>query len=760
MDFISSSSQKMVKFPAIFSLICLSLLPTTMYSQNNPATNSSNDHTSYTKYSHTLQHFEITKESLEISNQTFDKGFDANTADARGGNRKPPPLETPLSQFDIAAMQGVKIFTDKDGWYFVSSTQLQANGFDTNSDSTKWQMYSEGIQVPIKVNVDNSIEFYGIGDDTLYTNSKVYYLISASKAGLRIPQIQNGTVNQTPDIQNFQTSVQLKPRTNYLAKLLNGENENWFGSIVNFNGTTSSIDLEKLDTNGDASLRVKLQGLTSADHLVNVQINDYQLGTISYTDLDNYSYEFNFSAAELNEGVNQVTFQSVGAGSDFSLVDSIDITYPKTYSATGDKLQFNVPGGQTVRIDGFSASNINLYEIVDGKALQQVLVTTETVNGTVGFSLSSSNLDREFIAISTSNIETPYKVEQNTPSSWNQSSNSADFIIISPAILKSQAQTLATRRNNQRLRTNVVLIEDIADEYGFGIITPEAIREFLSDATTSWSRKPTYVLLFGDSSFDMRNYLGGESRNLVPTKLIETFDMETSSDGWLVDFDDDGIENIAIGRIPAGNTAEASKAISKIIRYETQNLSAPKSALLNADFLFETLNSELDNLLPQGVSSERIERASLSDAQMRANIIANANANPTFVSYLGHGTTGVWSTGNVFGVPEAESLTNDKLSFYMLMTCLNGYTHNAYAKSLAEGLVLADNGAIAVWASSGSTYASGQIAMGQEVVKLIFKSGKKAKRIGDVVLISKQLSGDWDARRTWQLMGDPTMYIE
>jgi hypothetical protein len=81
----------------------------------------------------------------------------------------------------------------------------------------------------------------------------------------------------------------------------------------------------------------------------------------------------------------------------------------------------------------------------------------------------------------------------------------------------------------------------------------------------------------------------------------------------------------------------------------------------------------------------------------------------------------------------ASSLTNDKLSFYLLMTCLNGYSQDPTRDSLAESLVKAQNGAIAAWASSGSTYASGQTEMSRDVV--------------------------WDARRTWQLFGDPTVVI-
>ena len=90
------------------------------------------------------------------------------------------------------------------------------------------------------------------------------------------------------------------------------------------------------------------------------------------------------------------------------------------------------------------------------------------------------------------------------------------------------------------------------------------------------------------------------------------------------------------------------------------------------------------------------------------------------------------------------------------MTCLNGYTHDATRDSLAEQLVKAPNAAIVTWASTGSTYASGQISMSQDVVSRTFTGNE---RIGDIVRQAKHTSADMDARRTWQLIGDPTIVV-
>ena len=93
----------------------------------------------------------------------------------------------------------------------------------------------------------------------------------------------------------------------------------------------------------------------------------------------------------------------------------------------------------------------------------------------------------------------------------------------------------------------------------------------------------------------------------------------------------------------------------------------------------------------------------------------------------------------------------------MIMTCLNGYSHNTSIDSISEALLKSENGAIAVWASSGSTYAADQISMSQAVTPHLFDG---SSRVGDLTRAAKLMTNDSDARRTWQLIGDPSTVIK
>ncbi|CAN5825508.1 hypothetical protein BH20ACI4_BH20ACI4_03870 [soil metagenome] len=107
----------------------------------------------------------------------------------------------------------------------------------------------------------------------------------------------------------------------------------------------------------------------------------------------------------------------------------------------------------------------------------------------------------------------------------------------------------------------------------------------------------------------------------------------------------------------------------------------------------------------------------------------------------------------------STSLNNKKLSLYLIMTCLNGYTIDIYGDSLAESLIKSEGGAYAVWVSSGATHIGGQTEISRAATDLIFKSDNKPVRIGEIVRTAKQMTADQDIRKTWQIIGDPTMFV-
>ena len=156
--------------------------------------------------------------------------------------------------------------------------------------------------------------------------------------------------------------------------------------------------------------------------------------------------------------------------------------------------------------------------------------------------------------------------------------------------------------------------------------------------------------LFGDSSYDSKNYLGIESRDFVPTKMVDTIFYETASDSWFADFNDDTVEDIAIGRLPAGNNAEAAQMLQKLARYDAQGNRQTRKGVFVADILFSGYSQELANILPNSAQASVINRQQMTDAQMQQEIFTRGSDDPLLVVYTGHGSPGGWTNASILSV--------------------------------------------------------------------------------------------------------------
>lgn len=53
------------------------------------------------------------------------------------------------------------------------------------------------------------------------------------------------------------------------------------------------------------------------------------------------------------QNVNTVTLTAQGGANDVSLVDHVDLTYPRSYTAQSDSLKFTAEAGDQVVVHGF-----------------------------------------------------------------------------------------------------------------------------------------------------------------------------------------------------------------------------------------------------------------------------------------------------------------------------------------------------------------------------------------------------------------------
>jgi Peptidase family C25 len=157
-----------------------------------------------------------------------------------------------------------------------------------------------------------------------------------------------------------------------------------------------------------------------------------------------------------------------------------------------------------------------------------------------------------------------------------------------------------------------------------------------------------------------------------------------------------------------------------------------------------------------------VRRRETGDTAAQQTIVEQLNAGATLVTYTGHGSYEFWR-GDLLTAAVAADLTNrERLSVVAAVACLNGYFQDPTRETLAEALLLADGGgAVAVWTSSGMTYAPGQAALLEAWAGVLFAgdTGDQSLTLGEAAVRAKAATDDRDVRRTWNFFGDPSMRL-
>jgi len=344
----------------------------------------------------------------------------------------------------------------------------------------------------------------------------------------------------------------------------------------------------------------------------------------------------------------------------------------------------------------------------------------------------------------------------------------------------------------------VVDVQDIFDEFAWGLVSPQAIKDFLGHAYANWQPPaPQYVLLVGDATYDYKDNWNLGTVNYVPGYLIHTEHLgETISDDWLVQVSGaDAVPDIYIGRLPANSVQQAADMAAKIVSYETAANTKhwEKKLLLVADnaadaweSVFETMNEDLAALLPSAMPvPERYYlgeylNESLAVSDLTADLLDAVNAGALMVTYSGHASLNIWATERILdnrgGTHRSDvtDLVNQGMyPFVVNLSCLTGYfiypSAGLYAGSgslsLAEGFLRpADKGAVAALMPTGMTSTDGQHILSNALAEEIFTQDRRV--LGAAVAAAKQTllangGGDYEeVANTFLFFGDPATILK
>ncbi|HXI93985.1 MAG TPA: hypothetical protein VNO24_28695, partial [Blastocatellia bacterium] len=285
------------------------------------------------------------------------------------------------AQVALASQPAAKIAVKHEGWYRITQPELSAAGFNTRVNPRLLQLFVDGRELSIDVQGEqdgsfdaaDAVEFYGVGPDSPFTDSRVFWLVAGAHPGLRINRAKfEGGPTST---QSFSYTVERRDRTTYFSALRNGEEENFFGGVVGHNPVDQEITILHLAQadSAQAQLEIALQGVTLGDHHVSVRLNGLPLGDLTFHDQAQGAAKFAVANSILREGANVVQLTSLSGESDISLVDYLRVSYQHSYTADNDALKLTATGNQLVTIDGFTSKSVRVFDVTDSHSPEELL---------------------------------------------------------------------------------------------------------------------------------------------------------------------------------------------------------------------------------------------------------------------------------------------------------------------------------------------------------------------------------------------------
>ena len=477
----------------------------------------------------------------------------------------------------------------------------------------------------------------------------------------------------------------------------------------------------------------------------------------------------------LHNGKNSVEISGIqepGVPYDIFYLNYVTIEYPRHYTAVDNHLAAESNSYDTVEINGFTDSDIRVFDIADPlhpKLLVGAEIeTAETNADEYQVAFQTGDQAGRYLAVAPNAIKS-CELAADQPSSLSKKSNRGNYLIITSGDLLDAAQELADYRAAQGYKAMVVDVEDIYDEFSYGIKDAEAIRAFLRIAYSTWRIPPKYVVLAGEGSFDYKDYMGfGDC--LIPPLLTATPEGLFVTDNLYGDvLGDDGIPEFSVGRIPVISAEEFSGYTSKVIGYESAVAERELHALLAADAAdaggnFTGSSEEVAGLFPKNFAIDRIYLDTMPLADARVDFLTNINEGRAFVNFIGHGGMTLIGNKDLFSNDKLAQLENgDRLPVVTAMTCLSGNFGYPGFDSISEAMVLKENGgAVAMWSPSGFAFNNYSVKLCKGFYTAVFNSGEKT--LGNAIRSAQKNYAEAGKQLSYlhlyNLIGDPALVLK
>ncbi len=300
--------------------------------------------------------------------------------------------------------------------------------------------------------------------------------------------------------------------------------------------------------------------------------------------------------------------------------------------------------------------------------------------------------------------------------------------------------------------------------------TKEQIKTYIQTAYDSWSVRPSYVLLVGDT-------------DTIPAwSSVESSGKYTDLYYYTMDGTSDWHPDVGRGRFPVRSAAQTTAMVNKYVAYAQLVGTEPwlkKAAFIATCDNYQVAEPTHNYVISTHTGPKGYTGIFPSDPQVggdkiycvgtngtATNITNAANDGRWAIIYSGHGSETGWADGNVsYSQAQVQALNATGVTpFVASHACVTGSFNQT--ECYAETWVLQENkGALVMWASSHNTYWDEDDVLEKKMFDSLFVAGVEHPDVAamtDFGLRAVETAYSDSARYYWeayQVFGDPSVRI-
>lgn len=680
--------------------------------------------------------------------------------------------------------QYFKIHISKDGIYRIAYSNLLSAGIPVNIiDPRNIQIFHNGEEQYLYIKGDNGmglfeptgyIEFYAKrnrgdididfydnpnsqvnADISFYNDTSIYFLTWNNSISNKRYQVINNTNFDASYISAAKPYCYKSQRTNYKDTYFAGsarsfitQSEGWFDRtvITGASPQTKLIALPNIysDNNINSYIEMAVVGAPASQITSNVQhhlkvefLNEIRIERLYQ------AYEFIKENKTLPSNIltNPIRFKFTSHAEEYtSVVDRnavayIDIKYPHTWDFEGKSyFDFYLPPNTAVDKDFISISNfdissdVHIYDLTNNQR-----ITTQIENQKIKSLINNTGNERFLVAFNDNAFYYPDTITRISSSNkfdnyLSTSNLETNYIIITHKKLWSSCQQYANYRRSTSYNVLVLDIEQLYDQFAYGISKhPSAIRRFVY-AIHSLSPKQRALFLIGKSvhQYITRNSPANAALNLVPSGGSPASDNLLTAGLFGTNFQ----PLYPTGRLAATTNEEVINYLNKVIAFETNRCEEwmkyvvhfGGGATLSEQQMISTYLNKYKNIIQDplfGAYLSSFFKTSSQPIQITQSdsIKKLINNGVSIMNFFGH----AYASGFDQDIDQPINYNNiNKYPLIIANSCFSGDIHKTSNNSISENWVkIKDKGAIGFLASVGSGAMSYLDVFSEELYKNI-----------------------------------------